>query len=143
MFMTAAMLAGVLLVLTGLDRRVDIAAKLDLCFGTVHNILRKDLNYSKTALPAFAKSTANFRLLFVLLCALAMAVAMPQMDTLEPYESKGSEGLDREEEQPPKGRIIVIYVPIDADEYDELDYPYDILPEMDENSIDSTEMEIP
>eukprot|EP00095_Tigriopus_kingsejongensis_P002266 maker-scaffold633_size121756-snap-gene-0.27 protein:Tk02266 transcript:maker-scaffold633_size121756-snap-gene-0.27-mRNA-1 annotation:"tachykinin-like peptides receptor 86c" len=63
MFMTAAMLAGVLLVLTGLDRRVDIAAKLDLCFGTVHNILRKDLNYSKTALPAFAKSTANFRLL--------------------------------------------------------------------------------
>eukprot|EP00095_Tigriopus_kingsejongensis_P004173 maker-scaffold53_size449031-snap-gene-3.8 protein:Tk04173 transcript:maker-scaffold53_size449031-snap-gene-3.8-mRNA-1 annotation:"camp-specific 3 -cyclic isoforms n g-like" len=50
----AAMLAGVLLVLTGLDRRVDIAAKLDLCFGTVHNILRKDLNYSKPwqALPS-------------------------------------------------------------------------------------------
>eukprot|EP00095_Tigriopus_kingsejongensis_P003319 maker-scaffold612_size124412-snap-gene-0.21 protein:Tk03319 transcript:maker-scaffold612_size124412-snap-gene-0.21-mRNA-1 annotation:"AGAP009116-PA" len=50
------------------DRRVDIdtiAAKLDLCFGTVHIIFRKDLNYSKTALPAFAKSTANFRLLMI------------------------------------------------------------------------------
>eukprot|EP00095_Tigriopus_kingsejongensis_P003772 maker-scaffold1165_size57908-snap-gene-0.11 protein:Tk03772 transcript:maker-scaffold1165_size57908-snap-gene-0.11-mRNA-1 annotation:"Sparc" len=48
------------------DRRVDIdkiAAKLDLCFGTVHIIFRKDLNYSKTAMGAFAKSTANFRLL--------------------------------------------------------------------------------